>query len=91
VKHVNLCEVKTISVRDLRQKWPEAERALKTETEIVVTRDGKPVAKLTRYEDRPKKRRRFDPTRHGQWQRRQVAGKAVRWVDEFLIGERFRD
>jgi antitoxin (DNA-binding transcriptional repressor) of toxin-antitoxin stability system len=84
-------EVKTISVRDLRQKWPEAERALKIESEILITRDGMPVARLTRYEDRAKKRRRFDPKRHGEWQRRQVAGKTVSWVNEFLISERFRD
>jgi antitoxin (DNA-binding transcriptional repressor) of toxin-antitoxin stability system len=81
-------EMKTISVRDLRQKWPEAERALKIESEIVITRDGKPVARLTPYENRSKKRGRFDPAKHGDWQRRQMAGEAVRWVNEFLISER---
>ena len=83
--------MKRISVRDLRQKWPEAERALKIESELVITRDGKPVARLTGYEDRAKKRRRFDPVNHGQWQRRQVTGKTVSWVDEFLIKERSSD
>jgi antitoxin (DNA-binding transcriptional repressor) of toxin-antitoxin stability system len=88
---LNWLKMKTISVRDLRQKWPEAERALKVESEIVITRDGKPVARLTLYEERPKKRRRFDPAKHGQWQRRQVKGKTVSWVTEFLISERSRD
>jgi antitoxin (DNA-binding transcriptional repressor) of toxin-antitoxin stability system len=88
---LNWLKMKTISVRDLRQKWPEAERALKVESEIVITRDGKPVARLTLYEERPKKRRRFDPAKHGQWQRRQVKGKTVSWVNEFLISERSRD
>jgi len=55
--------MKTISVRDLRQRWPEAERALNIESELVITRDGKPVARLTRYENRSKKRRRFILTR----------------------------
>ena len=83
-----LVEVKTISVRDLRQKWPEAERALKIESEILITRDGIPVAKLTRIENQPKKRRRFDPAKHGKWQRQQVTGKTVSWVNEFLMSER---
>jgi antitoxin (DNA-binding transcriptional repressor) of toxin-antitoxin stability system len=39
---LNWLKMKTISVRELRQKWPEAERALKIESEIVITRDGKP-------------------------------------------------
>ena len=83
--------MKTISVRDLRQRWPEAERALNIESELVITRDGKPVARLTRYENRPKKRRRFDPVKHGQWQNRLATGKTVSWMDEFLVRERFSD
>lgn len=38
--------MKTITVRDVRQRWPEAERSLAEEGEIVITRDGKPVARL---------------------------------------------
>ena len=38
--------MKTISIRDLRQKWPEAESRLQVEKEIIITRDAKPVAKL---------------------------------------------
>ena len=43
-----------LSVRDLRLHWPAAERRLKREGELVVTRDGEPVAKLIAY--RPEKR-----------------------------------
>jgi antitoxin (DNA-binding transcriptional repressor) of toxin-antitoxin stability system len=43
--------MKTISVRDLRQRWPQAEAALATERVLIVTRDGKPVAKLIRFEE----------------------------------------
>jgi hypothetical protein len=32
--------MKTITVRDLRQRWPAAERLLQTEHELVITRDG---------------------------------------------------
>ncbi len=92
MKHVKLnAEMKTISVRDLRQRWPEAERALQIESELVITRDGKPVARLIRYENRTKKRRRFDPVKHGLWQNRLATGKAVGWVDEFLLSERSSD
>jgi antitoxin (DNA-binding transcriptional repressor) of toxin-antitoxin stability system len=55
--------MKTVTIRDLRQRWPETERALQVEGEIVITRDSKPVAKLVRYIE-PKKRKRFDPEAH---------------------------
>ena len=91
MKHVKQIVMKRISVRDLRHKWPEAEHALNLESELIVTRDGVPVARLTRYENRPKKRRRFDPAKHGQWQKRLATGKTVSWVDEFLFNERSSD
>lgn len=84
VKHVILPAVKTISVRDLRQRWPEAEARLQTEKEIVITRDARPVAKLVRLDERPKPRKRFDPVAHGKWQRRIAGGTASRWVDRAL-------
>ena len=43
--------MKTITVRDVRQRWPEAERSLAEEGEIVITRDGKPVARLLPVEE----------------------------------------
>ena len=41
--------MKTITIRDLRQRWPETEAALQVEDEILITRDSKPVAKLVRF------------------------------------------
>ena len=73
--------MKTISVRDLRQRWPEAEALLQVEEEIVITRDARPVAKLVRIAERPKPRKRFDPAMHARWQRRAAAGRVSRWVD----------
>jgi antitoxin (DNA-binding transcriptional repressor) of toxin-antitoxin stability system len=32
--------MRTITIRDLRQRWPEAEAALQAEEEIIVTRDS---------------------------------------------------
>ena len=42
--------MKTITIRDLRQRWPEAEAALQIEDEILITRDSKPVGKLVRIQ-----------------------------------------
>lgn len=73
--------MKTISVRDLRQRWPQAEALLQIENEIIITRDAKPVAKLVRIIERPTARKRFDPEAHARWQRRMAGGRVSRWVD----------
>ncbi len=80
--------MKTVTVRDLRQRWPETERALQVEHEILITRDSKPVAKLVRYLEPDKPRTRFDPVTHGKWQRKMSGGKVTRWVNEGLLRER---
>ena len=80
--------MKTVTVRDLRQRWPETEKALQTEAEIVVTRDSKPVAKLVRFAAPAAVRTRFDPVAHAAWQRRMSGGTVTRWVDEGLLAER---
>ncbi len=61
VKHASHGRMKTITVRDVRQRWPGAEQALETEGEIIITRDGKPVARLLPVEPEPAQRKRFDP------------------------------
>ena len=76
--------MKTITVRDLRQRWPRAEAMLEREKEIVVTRDGKPVAKLVRVREARAARRRFDPRGHARWQARVSGGRTGRWGEEFL-------
>ena len=80
--------VKTITVRDLRQRWPEAEALLQIEKEIVITRDARPVAKLVRVSEQPKPRKRFDPVAHGRWQKQMARGKVSRWVDRALSNAR---
>ena len=60
--------MKTMTVRDIRLKWPEAERALVREGEIIVTRDSKPIARILPYEAPPRTRRaRFDPAAQMRW------------------------
>lgn len=80
--------MKTVTVRDLRQRWPETERALQVEREILITRDARPVAKLVRYVEPNTPRARFDPVSQGKWQRAMSRGKVTRWVDEGLLKER---
>ena len=70
--------MKTITIRDLRQRWPEAEAALKVEDEILITRDSKPVAKLVRISANESKRPRWDAEEHGQWQKKVSGGKVSR-------------
>jgi len=65
-----------MTVRDVRLKWPEAERRLATEGEIVVTRDSKPVARLLPYV----------PPAAGRRSRLRPAGQ-LRWLREFWKGK----
>ena len=67
--------MKTITIRDLRQRWPEAEAALKVEDEILITRDSKPVAKLVRIVVAANKRPRWDMKSHASWQKKVSGGK----------------
>jgi hypothetical protein len=41
-----------MTVHDLGLPWPETEKALATDKEIIITRDGVPVAKLSAIGDR---------------------------------------
>ena len=77
-----------ISVRDLRQRWPRAEEILRTAGEIIITRDGKPVAKLVRVREPRNPRKRLDARRHAAWQAKTSRGRTVRWVHEFLTRDR---
>ena len=80
--------MKTVTIRDLRQRWPETEKALQVEHEILITRDGEPVAKLSRIVPEAKRRKRFDPIPHRKWQLKMSGGKVVRLVDKYLMAER---
>jgi antitoxin (DNA-binding transcriptional repressor) of toxin-antitoxin stability system len=82
--------MRTMTVRDIRLKWPEAERQLRAEGEIIVTRDSKPIARLLPFLAGPTaKRRRFDPIAHMRWLRRFWAGKPKPpSSDEMLAGDR---
>lgn len=79
----------TMTVRDIRQRWPAAEKALAEEGEIVVTRDSVPVARLLRYAAPAapaEKVKRFDGAAHLRWLRRaaQFEPAGMRLSDDIL-------
>lgn len=57
-----------MTIRELRQDWPAVERRLSTVGELVVTRDGKPVARLSppASSAATESTRRFDPAQHAR-------------------------
>ena len=88
VKHVIFWGMKTITIRDLRQRWPEAEAALQVEEEIIVTRDSKPVAKLVRITPAETKRPRWTPEAHRRWIKAVFGKKVFPSSDEPLAAAR---
>ena len=83
--------MKTMTVRDIRQRWPEAEKALALEGEIIVTRDSKPVARILPFTEAtdPKAINRFDFDEHMRWLKRISKGeKPMPSSDEMLRRDR---
>ena len=80
--------MKTITIRDLRQRWPEAEAALKIENEILITRDSQPVAKLVRIVPQKPKRKRWNPEEHLRWLKKVYGNKMFPSSDEQLAAAR---
>jgi antitoxin (DNA-binding transcriptional repressor) of toxin-antitoxin stability system len=80
--------VRTITIRDLRQRWPEAEAALQVEDEIIITRDSKPVAKLVRVTETKASRPRWDPAAHRKWIKRVFGRKVFPSSDDRLAESR---
>ena len=81
--------MKTMTVSDLREHWPEAERALAAEKEIIITQDGQPVARLTPIESAIPEKKRFDPAEQKRF-RDEIFGEGVivDWVREFCEVDR---
>ena len=81
----------SVSVSELNAHWREAQKALATEQEVILTRDGEPVGRLLPLAkpipvaENKTARKRFSPAAHRKWQE-SVFGKGVvvNWVDEFM-------
>jgi antitoxin (DNA-binding transcriptional repressor) of toxin-antitoxin stability system len=80
--------MKTITIRDLRQRWPDAEAALKVEDEILITRDSKPVAKLVRLIQPETQCRRWNPEAHRKWIKKVYGNKVFPSIDGELAAAR---
>jgi antitoxin (DNA-binding transcriptional repressor) of toxin-antitoxin stability system len=80
--------MKTITIRDLRQRWPEAEAALQVEDEILITRDSKPVAKLVRVVQDKRRRKRWNPEEHAKWMKKVWGNKTMPSSDAALARAR---
>jgi len=80
--------VKTITIRDLRQRRPEAEKALEAEHEITITRDGKPVAKLVRLSELRPKRKRWAPQTHLRWLKKVWGNRMMASSDTYIAADR---
>jgi antitoxin (DNA-binding transcriptional repressor) of toxin-antitoxin stability system len=81
-------EMKTISIRDLRRKWPEAEATLQVEPEILVTRNGKPVARLVRITPQKPAKARWNPEAHLRWLTQTWGHKKAGLTDKYLTTDR---
>ena len=80
--------MKTITIRELRHRWPDAEALLRDEGEVVITRDANPVAKLVRYPEAKSARARFDAGTHARWQASGNDRAPRRLVDKYLRADR---
>ena len=80
--------MKTITIRELRQRWPQAEKALEVEHELIVTRDGKPVAKLVRLVEPKPKSKRWDPQGHLRWLRKVWGNRMMTSSDKSIAADR---
>jgi len=80
--------MKTITIRDLRQRWPETEAALQVEDEILITRDSKPVAKLVRLIQPETKRKRWNPEAHAARIKKIFGNKVFPSIDKELAEAR---
>jgi antitoxin (DNA-binding transcriptional repressor) of toxin-antitoxin stability system len=69
--------MRTLTIRDLRLHWPAAEKALEQEEEIVITRDGRPVAKLVKFPETSPVRTRFEAKKHLAHVRKVLKGKVL--------------
>ncbi|NQX01838.1 hypothetical protein HQ447_14375 [bacterium] len=68
--------MKTMSLLEIDQHWPEAQKVLKSGCGIVVTRDGETVGRLVPMEvEEEKPRKRFDAEEHRRWMEEMWGGE----------------
>ena len=80
-----------VTVRDLRQKWPEIEERLSKEGSLLITRDGKVVARLESASAAPPDKKHFDPVAQQKWLSANYAGVKVGRVVDQAVAEQRKD
>jgi antitoxin (DNA-binding transcriptional repressor) of toxin-antitoxin stability system len=80
--------MKTITIRDLRQRWPAAEAALQVENEILITRDSRPVARLVRISPPKARRAAWNPVAHAARIKKIFGHRVFPGVDAQLAADR---
>jgi|SRR6185503_8796557 len=80
--------VKTITIRDLRLHWPATEKALQIENEIIITRDGEPVAKLVRVAPPKTRRKRWSAKAHMRWLKKMWGNRIFNKSADYLARDR---
>lgn len=80
--------MKTVTVRQLRQRWPEVQAALEREGELFVTRDGTEVARLIRVRPEIEPRARYSSKAQMEWLKRRYGRRVLHVVDDALENER---
>lgn len=78
---------KPLTIRDLRLHWPEAERRLLREGELVLTRDGRPIAKISAYREEKPTRQRWSADQHRKWLNRTWKGTASPATTDDLLAQ----
>jgi len=74
MSHISL--MSSITIRQLRQSWPQVERRLAAEHTLVITRDARPVAQLSLLKPSGKAARsRFSAALHAQWMKAAWRGR----------------
>lgn len=78
--------MKTMTVRDVRHHWPEAEKAVELEGGVIVTRDSKPVAQIVAINTiASEQRQRFDKNAHFAALKKLAIGESsTPWVDDWI-------
>jgi len=59
--------MKTMTIPDIRRHWPDVEQALATESEILITRNCRPVARLLPAPEVVVSGKPFDPEEQRHW------------------------
>jgi antitoxin (DNA-binding transcriptional repressor) of toxin-antitoxin stability system len=80
--------MKTVSLSALSRRWLQIEKTLQAGHEVVVTRYGKPVAKLVGMPREKPRGKRWDPEAHMRWLNKIWGNRIMPSSDAFIARDR---